>query len=137
MLSWPIGILEKGCKQTNYVNKISIMVCLFFTFFLSFFLLVNWTSPNWPIIFVRPLIQNWRGYLVLMVLYVLTFNASIFLMMEKNSHTMWLLIRILNIKTQTQISFSTLDKHVWYNSISNWSKNRKYSLVNESEVKSL
>ena len=38
---------------------------------LAVFLLVNYTSPNWPMIIVRPFIQNQRGNFLLMVLYVL------------------------------------------------------------------
>ena len=50
----------------NFCKIISLFTC-----FLPVFLLVNQTNPNCPIIIVGPFIQNWRGNLVLLVLYVL------------------------------------------------------------------
>ena len=47
------------------------MLICFVKSFLSDFLLVNITSSNWPMIIVRPFIQNWRGNLVFKVLYAL------------------------------------------------------------------
>ena len=38
---------------------------------------VNQTSPNWPIIIVRPLIQNWRGNSVLILFVFITLLEDI------------------------------------------------------------
>ena len=74
-----------------------------FTYFLPIFLLINKTSPNWPIIIVMPFIQNWRGYLVLMVLYVFipqfTFLYNCILPVNIIKRTIFILNHILKCYT--------------------------------------
>ena len=71
----------------NLKKKISIIDCLLIcllTCFLPVFRLVNKTNPNLPIIIVRPFIENWRGDLVSMVIYV--FITPLFSLFLKNEY---------------------------------------------------